>query len=134
MSNKRSDDNWGLHDKVIAKAKQNLENNFQGCHVVINPGQEKNEGVIRNGETVYPDILYRSNADAKISRLYEVETTDSVNEEEAEQWKIYNSGSSSFYLIVPEDSLEQAKKLVKDADFTIDGFLYYDSNLKISKE
>jgi len=100
------------------------------CYVVTNPGQEKNLGVKRDNRLVYPDVLYGPDENT-ITRLYEVETEDSVNEEEVEQWREFNAGPSSFYLVVPENYVEAARRLIRNAGFSIDGFYYYDSNLNI---
>lgn len=129
MSRRRSPDNWSVHDKVIAKIKAWKEG--QGRYVVTNPGQEKNsEGSVkRDDQTVYPDVVVRPKKGEPIDGLYEVETPDSIDEEEADQWKTYNAGKSSFYLVVPGGYVQKAKDLIRG--FTIAGFYYYNTNLEI---
>ena len=131
MSTHRSPNNWSIHDHLIQKQKELLEE--QGKYVVANPNQERNESgsVIRNGERVYPDLVVRPSREENITQLYEVETKDSVDEDEVDQWKTYNAGKSSFYLIVPEGYVEEAERLIRESGFSIDGFYYYDESLNI---
>lgn len=129
LSRRRSPDNWSVHDKVIAKIKAWKEG--QERYAVTNPGQEKNvEGSVKRGDqTVYPDVVVRPKKGEPIDELYEVETPDSIDEEETGQWKKYNAGKSSFYLVVPEGYVSVAKNLIRD--FTIAGFYCYNANLEI---
>jgi len=129
---KRAKEKQEIHDIVVSKVKSWLETNNKGCEVITNPSQEKNQHVIRGEDKVYPDVVYRPKSGELITRLYEVETEESVNEDEAKQWKLYNSGKSSFYLVIPKNKLVNAKKLVSDANFTIDGYHIFDEKLNIS--
>jgi len=131
MSNRRSAENGGIHDRVIDEIKGFLEK--QGKYVVANPGQEKNPfgSVSRDNESVFPDLVIRPSKDDKITELIEVETEDSVDSEEVEQWKMYNAGESSFYLIVPEDSVEKAMGLINERGFSITGIGCYDVSFNI---
>lgn len=131
FSLKRSPSDWELHDNVIRRLKTWLESKHPNCYVIINPGQERNQGVTRDSETVYPDVVFRPSRGENITRLYEVETVDSVDEEEVIQWKTYDAGPSSFYFVVPENTVDVAKELIRRAEFSIDGFYYYDRNLDI---
>ena len=125
MSTHRNDENWKIHDRVISRAKQRLEQ--QGCYVVANPGQEKNPrgSVKRDDRRVYPDLVIRPPEEKSITRLQEVETEDSVDNDEVKQWKEYNAGESSFYLIVPGGYVSKAKTLIRNEGFSIDGFFEY---------
>jgi hypothetical protein len=132
MSKHRSSKNWEVHDYVIMELKDWLES--QGKYVVTNPGQEKNPdgSVKRDDESIYPDLVVRPSQGEKITELFEVETEDSVDSEEVEQWEIYEAGKESFYLIVPEGSIDRAKELIRERGFSIDGIGYYDTALNVS--
>lgn len=125
MSTHRSDENWKIHDRVITRAKQRLEGG--GYYVVANPNQEKNPrgSVKRDDRRVYPDLVIRPSKEESITRLEEVETEDSVDDDEVKQWREYNAGKSKFYLIVPEGYVSKAKALIRNEGFSIGGFFEY---------
>ncbi len=75
-------------------------------------------------------MVFRPEKGKDITRLYEVETEDSVDEEEVNQWETYNNGPSGFYLVVPEGAVDEARNLVRDAELSIAGIYYYDSDLR----
>lgn len=131
MSKHRSDENWKVHDFISKRLKGWLEN--QGKYVVANPGQEKNPNasVKRGGTFVYPDLVVRPSEVGEITDLFEIETEDSIDSEEAEQWRIYNAGVSRFYLVVPKRSIRKAGDLIMEKSLSIAGIGFYDSSLNV---
>ncbi|MFQ5867972.1 MAG: hypothetical protein ACE5IT_08300 [bacterium] len=131
MSEHRSNENWKVHDHIIAGLKKWLEN--QGKYVVANPGQEKNPNgsVKRGGTFVYPDLVVRPSEVEEIAELFEIETEDSVDPEEIAQWEMYNAGVSKFYLIVPKGSIGKAGDLIMEKGLSIAGVGYYDNSLNV---
>ena len=66
----------------------------------------------------WPDLYtYTKN---EVTGVYEVETEDTINDEEAKkQWKPFSSGTAAFYLIVPEGSKAKAEVLIKKWDIKV---------------
>lgn len=113
-----------LHDRVVKAIKGSLNN--KTYDVYINPGQEKNAGIGDN----YPDVIMTDKGKNSVRFILEVEVASSVTQDEAEkQWKKYATEiSATLYLVVPENSLEKAKKLCQNnninarfATFTANG-------------
>lgn len=98
-----------LHDKVIAEAVKIL--NQEQFDIYTNPSQEKNAGINDN----YPDIILTEKGTNTVKFIIEVETIDSITENEAEnQWKKFATEiKSTFYLLVPVNSLNKANELCK---------------------
>jgi len=103
---KRIIDDQSLHDRIIAFAANGLDKSKYD--VYTNPGQEKNTHV--GGQ--FPDLILTPKGDKSIQFVIEIETAASVTEEEARnQWKVYAELPGTFYLIVPQSSLELARIL-----------------------
>ena len=98
-----------LHDKVIAEAVKIL--NQEQFDIYTNPNLEKNAGINDN----YPDIILTEKGTNTVKFIIEVETTDSINQNEAEnQWKKYATEiNCTFYLLVPNNSINKANELCK---------------------
>lgn len=96
-----------IHDKVVHDIVSHL--NTETYDVYINPGQEKNAGIGDN----YPDVILTEKNGTTVKFIMEVETVESVSQEEAmQQWKKYVSEiNATFYLVVPISSLKKAKEL-----------------------
>lgn len=96
-----------IHDIVVCDIVSQL--NTETYDVYINPGQEKNAGIGDN----YPDVILTEKNSTTVRFIMEVETVESVSQEEAvRQWKKYVSEiSATFYLVVPVSSLKKAKDL-----------------------
>ncbi len=96
-----------LHDRVVRAIQNKL--NQRDYDVYINPGQEKNAGI--NGN--YPDVIMTEKGKTTVKFILEVEVAASVSQEEAErQWKKYSTEiNATFYLVVPQSSLNKAKEL-----------------------
>ncbi|MCF8257565.1 MAG: hypothetical protein K9J06_08435 [Flavobacteriales bacterium] len=83
------------HDSVIQAAYNNLDK--VNHRVYINPNQQKNTSI--NG--FYPDIIITPASDNTVKFVIEVETSESVNNIEAQQWRTYADLGGTFYLLVP---------------------------------
>ena len=104
--------NQGLHDRVINELPDVL--NQRAYDIYKNPGQEKNVGIGEN----FPDIIMTLKDQSTVKFILEVETEDSVTQDEAiNQWKRYaDEIDATFYIVVPVNSLSKAKELCKRND------------------
>lgn len=93
------------HDKVIQAAFNNLDK--VNHRVYTNPNQQKNTSI--NGH--YPDIIITAANDNIAKFVIEVETSESVNNIEVQQWKTYSHLGGTFYLLVPYASKALAELL-----------------------
>lgn len=96
-----------LHDRVIREIVSFL--NQRDYDVYINPGQEKNAGILGN----YPDVILTTKGSTTVKFIMEVEVAESVTQEEAtRQWKKYaDEINATLYLVVPSTSLQKAKDI-----------------------
>jgi hypothetical protein len=93
------------HDNVIQAAYNNLDKvNYR---VYTNPNQQKNTSI--NGH--YPDIIITAANENTAKFVIEVETSESVNNIEVQQWKTYSHLGGTFYLLVPYSSKALAELL-----------------------
>lgn len=83
------------HDSVIQTAYNNLDK--INHRVYTNPNQQKNTSI--DGQ--YPDIIITTANDNTVKFVIEVETSDSVNNNEVQQWRTYSQLGGTFYLLVP---------------------------------
>ncbi len=97
------------HDRYIGLiAKWGWED--QGYPVGTNPGQNKFHPV----GGVYPDIVVYHTTEYNIGTIAEVETKESVtNSEASSQWKKYGNLGHTFYLFVPQESVQVASRLIR---------------------
>jgi hypothetical protein len=93
------------HDSVILAAYNNLDK--INHKVYTNPNQQKNTSI--NGQ--YPDIIITPINDNTVKFVIEVETADSVNNMEVDQWRNYSKLGGSFYLLVPFNTRTTAELL-----------------------
>ena len=75
-----------------------------------NPGDEHNFSV---AGTYYPDIVVTDLSNG-LYLIEEVETDDTITEEESKEWHDFAGFGVLLNLIVPEEKLEEAKKLTAD--------------------
>lgn len=113
MSN-RSSVGQSLHDRVIAEVAA-AQREFEA---LTNPGPEHNWSIQIGQETVYPDLLLCQRPTRTVAHLIEVETEDSVNEAESEQWAVYARGPGKFWLLVPSSSLATAQQICRRQGIT----------------
>jgi len=114
------------HDEIIKSMELKLTK--IGLLVKTNPSTSKKNGVKRGDITFYPDLyVYEIRGEKKIvTRLYEVETQNTVTDDEAkDQWVKFAAGKSDFYLIVPQELLEKAKELAGKYKVTVKDYLTY---------
>jgi len=100
----------------------------------INTKEEQSKGIKTSGESVHPDIVVVDSKN-KAVMVGEIETLDTVNENEAEQWARYSSLVTDFYLFVPQGFEDQARRLIQEGKIPISGIRIYrfdDSVLQIS--
>jgi hypothetical protein len=95
------------HDNVIQAAFNNLDK--VNHRVYINPNKQKNTSI--NGQ--YPDIIITPADDNTVKFVIEVETSESVNTNEVQQWKTYSQLGGIFYLLVPISSKDLAELLCR---------------------
>lgn len=123
------------HDDVVkASAKTYFKMEEEGCKVFINPDGEKNYGWPK--KDLYPDVIVwkpespgANSGEAVI--IEEIETDESVDSDEAEQWKNYAElGVETFRLIVPEDEVDSAREIIEEEEIEIDELwsYYYDED------
>jgi hypothetical protein len=101
------------HDRVIrllqAKSKKRYE-------VEVNIGDERNVSVQVGPATLYPDLVLKSaTPPRRVQGIIEVETGESVNNLEAmAQWVHMGRAGVPFYLYVPQQSVDIARRLCED--------------------
>jgi hypothetical protein len=95
------------HDNVIQAAYNNLDK--INHKIYTNPNQQKNTSI--NGN--YPDIIITPANDNTVKFTIEVETPDSVNNTEVNQWRTYSQLGGIFYLLVPYASKNTAELLCR---------------------
>lgn len=100
--------NQSEHDKVIQKAYDGLDK--VNHDVYTNPGQSHNTGV----DGLYPDIIITNKGDKYVKFCIEVETADSINQNEVSQWRDYSTRiGGTFYLLVPVEYKNKAELLCR---------------------
>lgn len=95
------------HDIVIQAAYNNLDK--INHKIYTNPNQQKNTSI--NGN--YPDIIITPINDNTVKFTIEVETADSINNTEVNQWRTYSQLGGTFYLLVPFASKNIAELLCR---------------------
>jgi len=71
---------------------------------------QRSMGVRANSRAVYPDIAVVQDPENFLKMLGQVETAETVNEEQAPEWAVY-AALGPLYLYVPVGYAERAKKL-----------------------
>ncbi len=100
------------HDVVLAEIVEKRWNGVDG-RVYSNPDGEKNCWVSCNGTEVYPDIVVLERNANIVRNLGEVETAETVTEDELRQWKLYVKIVGECYLYVPSGTEQKARELVR---------------------
>ena len=110
------------HDKVIQMVKKKEWENLVNVEKVeTNPDGETNRsaGQVRKGERIedqYPDIVAISAKTHRPGIIGEIETEQSINENEAEQWSDYAILGINFYLYVPATKKDEAFQILVQKD------------------
>jgi hypothetical protein len=124
----RHKDYQAVHDTIIQEAFNNLDK--VNHDVYINPGTQNATSV----NSLYPDIIITSKGDKNVKFIIEVETQDSINLNEVEQWKQYSQLGGIFYLLVPRDMKATAEILCHQNEVKARiGIYYYESSRIIIK-
>jgi hypothetical protein len=101
------------HDRVIRALQAKWKRRFD---VVTNIGEERNASVKSGGLMLFPDlVLYATDRGRRLHAVVEVETGESVNHLEAmAQWANLGKVRSAFYLYVPANTSDIARRLIAD--------------------
>ncbi len=91
----RTPDEQFLHDWVIRSLKAQFGREYQEVH--INPGDEKNYELKGH----YPDAVFENYG--QVVMVIEVETAETVNEDEAKQWKEFSKLGAKLSVLVPKE-------------------------------
>jgi len=114
----RDTDEQFLHDWVIRKIKEKYGRLYKEVH--INPGDEKNYEF----KGKYPDAVFVNYG--QVVMIVEVETAETVNEGEAEQWRELSELGVKLSIIVPKENQKKAREICWDkglaAKVNITGF------------
>ena len=98
------------HDRIIRLLQARYKRKFD---VAINPGSEQNASVTSGELAVYPDLLlFSQERGRRLQGTIEVETGESVNTLEAmAEWGPFSRLRAPFFLYVPPNSLDTARRL-----------------------
>lgn len=130
------------HDRIVrASATTYGDMVSKGYKVSINPGGEKNQFVGPEFNPCYPDVVVWipdsfGSTKGKAAIIEEIETADSVNDLEAEQWKDYGSLGVKFLLVVPNGYCQSALRLINKNGANVSELWYYfyeRDNIKFAK-
>ncbi len=113
---RRPADEQALHDRVIHAIFELLST--AGRIVETNPGPLRMISI----SGYYPDVLaalVHERTDI-VQAIYEVETWSTVEEKHAEhQWTAFAGLGVMFFLVVPEDTLDEARRIVRELDIEV---------------
>lgn len=115
-------DYQSIHDSVIQTAYNNLDK--VNHDVYINPGTIKNTQV----KGLYPDIIITNKNEKNVKFIIEVETQDSINQNEVQQWTDYSNLGGQFYLLVPKNMKDTAELLCRQNNIKARIGIYYKDN------
>lgn len=101
------------HQRVIlASASTYLPLKDKGYVISVNPEGQQNHDI---GGSRYPDVVVWKPADdpdyPRTIIIEEVETTQTVNEKEASEWKKYADAGARFFLVVPLNLVGRAREI-----------------------
>ena len=106
----RTEEEQTEHDLVIAATVEQFANSAK--YVILpNPGTEKNVAVGHQ----YPDIVVTEKGSAKVRLVIEVETTDTVGDQELTHWRALSGLGPPLYLLVPYTAILDAERLTAEA-------------------
>jgi hypothetical protein len=106
----RSEEEQTEHDLVIEAAVEQFAGSAKYL-IHQNPGTEKNVAVAQQ----YPDIVITERGSTKVRLLIEVETTDSVGDQELSHWRALSTLGPPLYLLTPYAATMDAERLTRDA-------------------
>jgi hypothetical protein len=94
------------HDLVIEAALEQFAGSTRYL-LHANPGTEKNVAVGRQ----YPDIIATEKGSSKVRCLIEVETTDTVGDQEVPHWRELAALGPPLYLLTPYAATADAERV-----------------------
>src|ERR1700757_3457872 len=107
------------HDRVVAAWAKFLSRELTAeLKVSTNPGQTRAVRVGPDDDPRYPDVVaWRADADkgqhGSAEVIVEVETAESLNEQELSEWAAYGVLPAPFYLVVPAGLEDETVRLLK---------------------
>lgn len=121
----RQPTNQNQHDRAVRDIAKKRFDEIK-YDVYVNPGGEKNVP-INPSNPIYPDIvvLEKGYGTRTAIAIAEVETVDSITEEEATQWLQYAATKIPFYLYVPAGYANQTSVLLEAKGIKISGLRTY---------
>ncbi len=124
MENNRQPIEQNRHDTIIGRLYSQLSK--EGKKVKTNEGNTKLNGVTNEGDTesYYPDVFVIGTG-TKVTEIYEVETESTTNENSIEQWKRSSEDNAKFFLVVPKESLKEAKRLAEKHKIPVKGYFTF---------
>jgi len=122
----RQSTNQGLHDRAV---KDIARKRFDGLKydVYTNPNGEKNASVGAESNPLYADIIVLEKGYGRRTAITigEIETADTINENEAEQWAEYTATKIPFYLYVPAGCVQTTVNVLNKKSIKISGLRTY---------
>lgn len=107
----RPPDEQDLHDRVIRAINTRLTSAGRIAHT--NPGPLRMVAI----DGLYPDLILSMVHERTdiVEAIYEVETASTVERQHAEaEWIPFSAIGVAFYLVVPADCLEEARRIAGD--------------------
>jgi hypothetical protein len=102
----RTEEEQTEHDLVIEAAVEQFSNSAK-YRLQANPGTEMNVAVGRQ----YPDIVVTEKGSSKVRFLIEVETTDTVGDQELGHWRALAGLGPPLYMLTPYAATADAERL-----------------------
>jgi len=99
----RSKDEQFLHDWVISKVKEKYSKLYK--EVQTNPGEDKSFEF----KGSYPDVVFVNYG--QVVLIAEVETENTINEEEVNEWKELSNLGVQLVLLVPKELQNAARDI-----------------------
>jgi hypothetical protein len=106
------------HDRIIRLLQTRWRRRYESA---INVGDEKGAFIKIGTAIVYPDLILYEQGGKRIEGVIEVETGESVNHLEAlSQWTCLDKAKVPFYLYVPANMVDVARRLSANHHVTVE--------------
>ena len=123
----RQIDEQVVHQEIITLLKKSVYNYPNATHpslmTFVNHPLNNKAVLDLDGNEFYPDIVILNCTNNKIVMVGEVETINSVNETEVEEWKQFARLSTVFYIFYPKGLYAKMNELCKK--IAVSGFFEY---------
>lgn len=115
-----------LHDRAVKDIAKRRFDEIK-CDVYTNPNGEKNACVGVEANPLYADIIVLEKGYGRRTAIAigEIETTDTINENEASQWTEYSATKIPFYLYVPAGYVKATTDILNKKGIKISGLRTY---------